>query len=311
MPDNERPQSWWHTVPGILTAIATVVTAITGLLLALNQIGVFEGNEKAQAPITGPDDASTSPAKRAPQIPPKTPLDTTAKPTHSPAAPTLPSDTGRESPRTAQMDYDAVQALYSKHKSTYDCTEIRRIVAEISEYAGNQQPVPQDARYSVRFPSTKANPTMADLVTDRITRIRKGKAECFPAKPPVTAAHRPRPDSAPVQVPQPTDVLRSERDQIVGYRWISEGPGLAVFEVDYTYDPAHTQPMYVRVTVLTGRQPLAQGLTAALNVQGRVRVDARKRLERPTTSEYIEVVLMEGNIPVKVVQYPFERRWGP
>ncbi|HWR20945.1 MAG TPA: hypothetical protein VN444_03685 [Verrucomicrobiae bacterium] len=180
MPDNERLPNWWHTVPGILTAIAGVVTAITGLLLALNQIGVFERKEKAQAPVMRPDGASTSPAKRPPQILQKKPPDTAAKPTPPPVEATFKSGTRRESPRTAQMDYDAVQALYGKHKRTDDCTEIRRIVAEISEYAGNQQPVPQDARYSVRFPSMKADPTIADLVTDRITRVRSVKAECFP-----------------------------------------------------------------------------------------------------------------------------------
>ena len=30
-------QSWWLTLPGILTAAGTVITAITGLLVVLNQ----------------------------------------------------------------------------------------------------------------------------------------------------------------------------------------------------------------------------------------------------------------------------------
>jgi len=39
-------QSWWQTMPGILTAIAAMMTATTGLLIALNQVGCFDKNTK-------------------------------------------------------------------------------------------------------------------------------------------------------------------------------------------------------------------------------------------------------------------------
>ena len=32
-----KPHSWWQTIPGILTAIAAVLTAVTGLIVALNR----------------------------------------------------------------------------------------------------------------------------------------------------------------------------------------------------------------------------------------------------------------------------------
>jgi hypothetical protein len=35
--------SWWHTVPGILTGIAAVITGITGLLGLLYQLSLFDG----------------------------------------------------------------------------------------------------------------------------------------------------------------------------------------------------------------------------------------------------------------------------
>jgi hypothetical protein len=35
----EPAKSWWHTAPGILTAVAAIVTAVTGLVVALNQAG--------------------------------------------------------------------------------------------------------------------------------------------------------------------------------------------------------------------------------------------------------------------------------
>jgi len=104
----------------------------------------------------------------------------TARPTPSSPPPRLPGGIRHEDQRTAQTGFEAVQTLYNKHKSTDNCAEISRIVADISAYAGNQQPVPEDARYSVRFPSIKPNPTIGDLVTDRITRIKSVKAQCFP-----------------------------------------------------------------------------------------------------------------------------------
>jgi hypothetical protein len=41
---SEEPQSkgWWQTVPGILTATAAIITAVTGLIVALHQTGLFD-----------------------------------------------------------------------------------------------------------------------------------------------------------------------------------------------------------------------------------------------------------------------------
>ncbi len=51
MADSPKPVSWWHTLPGVLTATATVITAVTGLLVALVQLGVLE-RSNAQPPST-------------------------------------------------------------------------------------------------------------------------------------------------------------------------------------------------------------------------------------------------------------------
>ena len=39
-------KSYWHTIPGILTAIAGVVTALTGLVVALQQTGLVGRDQK-------------------------------------------------------------------------------------------------------------------------------------------------------------------------------------------------------------------------------------------------------------------------
>jgi hypothetical protein len=50
--------SWWATLPGILTAIAAVITALTGLLAILAQNGVL--GEKSKSFITGQTEVVSS-----------------------------------------------------------------------------------------------------------------------------------------------------------------------------------------------------------------------------------------------------------
>jgi hypothetical protein len=56
---DEKPTSWWATLPGLLTAAAAVITAVTGLLLGLGQLGVFDGGRPA-ATASGSAAAGTS-----------------------------------------------------------------------------------------------------------------------------------------------------------------------------------------------------------------------------------------------------------
>ena len=63
---DEKPTNWWATLPGLLTAAAAVITAVTGLLLGLGQLGVFDGGRPAAT-------ASGSPAagRSQPGVPPQ------------------------------------------------------------------------------------------------------------------------------------------------------------------------------------------------------------------------------------------------
>ncbi|MEX2223657.1 MAG: hypothetical protein WEG40_17855 [Candidatus Rokuibacteriota bacterium] len=51
MTNEQKPQKWWQTVPGILTAIAATITAVTGLIVALQQAGVFQSQTNPSAPV--------------------------------------------------------------------------------------------------------------------------------------------------------------------------------------------------------------------------------------------------------------------
>ena len=50
MSQEPRSGSWWLTLPGVLTGVATVITAVTGLYVGLNQVSAPSGTEKASSP---------------------------------------------------------------------------------------------------------------------------------------------------------------------------------------------------------------------------------------------------------------------
>jgi hypothetical protein len=57
--DPAKP-SWWHSAPGALTAIAALMTALTGLVVGLHQAGVIGGDASQRPTATAAAPASTS-----------------------------------------------------------------------------------------------------------------------------------------------------------------------------------------------------------------------------------------------------------
>jgi hypothetical protein len=78
VPEEGKPQSWFQTVPAILTAIGATLSAITGLILALNQIGVLGGSRSATPPpaahVSSSIAATTSGEERPSPVEPRAPL---------------------------------------------------------------------------------------------------------------------------------------------------------------------------------------------------------------------------------------------
>lgn len=75
MPENQKPQSWWQTLPGILTAMAGVITAIATLIGVLSQSGMFDDKTTPQPQVAQP----AAPAVPAPpaEVTPKHPSEQT------------------------------------------------------------------------------------------------------------------------------------------------------------------------------------------------------------------------------------------
>jgi hypothetical protein len=65
MSDREPAKThWWHSAPIVVSAIAGLLTAVTGLIVGLHQAGVIGGggSEKPAATVAPADAASTTPA---------------------------------------------------------------------------------------------------------------------------------------------------------------------------------------------------------------------------------------------------------
>jgi hypothetical protein len=59
--DEKKPQSWWSTLPGVLTAVAAVITAVAGLLAVLHQFRAFEHNDVPTPPPFTPSAVPPTP----------------------------------------------------------------------------------------------------------------------------------------------------------------------------------------------------------------------------------------------------------
>lgn len=60
MNDDRSSQGWWSTLPGLLTAAATAITAIGGLIAVLGQTGLFHASKSATPPIAASGPAAGS-----------------------------------------------------------------------------------------------------------------------------------------------------------------------------------------------------------------------------------------------------------
>ncbi|MGT2462223.1 hypothetical protein [Sinomonas atrocyanea] len=86
MSDSEehRPPSWWSTLPGILTGVAALITALAGLFFGLVQL-----NSQGTAATTVKSSAAANPARPAQSSSPETAV--TSAPLPPSTSPTSPS----------------------------------------------------------------------------------------------------------------------------------------------------------------------------------------------------------------------------
>ena len=72
--DKPQSPSWWQTLPGIMTAMGAIITALTGLLIALTQAGIIgsQGQPASQSRNNKPSiSVPTEAALEAPTLTPR------------------------------------------------------------------------------------------------------------------------------------------------------------------------------------------------------------------------------------------------
>jgi hypothetical protein len=67
----DQDRSWWSTLPGVLTAVAAFVTAVSGLILALNTAGFLKRDQPVDVRPSVPErtDSGPKPAESKPPAP--------------------------------------------------------------------------------------------------------------------------------------------------------------------------------------------------------------------------------------------------
>jgi hypothetical protein len=91
MSDREPTKpSWWHSTPVVVSAVAGLLTAITGLVVGLHQAGVIGGNASERpiatpaAPASAPGTSPTAPLSLAAPAPPAAAASPTGPPLTGP-----------------------------------------------------------------------------------------------------------------------------------------------------------------------------------------------------------------------------------
>ncbi len=94
MGDKEKSKSWWYTLPGVITSVTAIITALAGLVVTIRQTGWF-GLQTPPA-ITTPSTSTPTalPSATAPVVPPQDPSLVTsptfsARPTYSVGLPAM------------------------------------------------------------------------------------------------------------------------------------------------------------------------------------------------------------------------------
>lgn len=136
MNDDRATQGWWSTLPGILTASATAITAIGGLIAILGQTGLFHTSAPA-TPSTPASSAASSPAVTAASIP--TPV---AAPVQTPVpaqTPAQPQTLAQPSAHPMSPDAESNLAYFTGSwanvdQATNGITRIQIRIADSSTY---------------------------------------------------------------------------------------------------------------------------------------------------------------------------------
>lgn len=122
MADEEKPRSWWQTLPGIITSLTAAVTAFAGLVVALRQVGWIGAPQQPPSQQSAAAAApSPPPTQVAPAAPPRAsqPVALPAMRDYKLGAATFTLLSAEMSPQTSEKDALRIQ-LRMTNNDAYD-----------------------------------------------------------------------------------------------------------------------------------------------------------------------------------------------
>lgn len=132
MSGTENPKSWWYTLPGVITSVTATVTAVAGLIVAVQQTGWFDRDPPAQS--AGPASSTAAASQPGAAAPPAAPPVAAASPAKSAYAVELPE---MRDYKLGGATFTLLKAQMSRQTAEKDALQIRVRMMNHGRYDAN------------------------------------------------------------------------------------------------------------------------------------------------------------------------------
>jgi hypothetical protein len=136
MGEEGKSKSWWQTLPGIITTVTATITALTGLVVAINQTGWFGSPTLPAAARGSASTPSTLPGAASPAVPAQAPPVTTSP--LPPAGPAYPVELpAMRDYRLGAATFGLLKAEVSPRTNEKDALRVRLRMTNHDRYDTN------------------------------------------------------------------------------------------------------------------------------------------------------------------------------
>jgi colicin import membrane protein len=271
-PPTGARKSFWSTLPGILTASATALGAVTALVTALYTAGII-GQQKPDAKQTPPPvTAHATPQQEAAEQARRQKID-----------------------EASQQEQAAAETL---RKAQAETERLRRELAAIKQKGAEaRKQAALDAAKRKAEEAAQAR-QKAEAELDRLRRERDAAAETRETSTPQRETTTPARSEDPGR----------RRDATLAFRVVRILKNELAIDVDYAFDRSRSGPLIARAGLLFQGKPIpGYKLSAVTQPQGTARVQLVVRTQLGRQSDQLEVFLREDRERVVVRRFPFSR----
>ena len=271
-PPTDAKKSFWSSLPGILTASATALGAVTALVTALYSAGII-GQPKPDAKQTPP-----------PATVPATPQREAAEETRQ-----------QKLEEVRQQEQAAAEAL---QKAQVETERLRRELTATKQKEAEARK--QAELEAVRRKAEEAEKARlkAEAELERLKREREATAGSRQTSVPQREATR----------PAPSEDQGGRRDAILAFRVVRIWKNEVTIDVDYAFDRSRSGPLIAGASLLfQGRTISGYKLSPVTQPQGTARVQLIVRTQLGKQSDQLEIFLRQDSDRVVVRRFPFSR----